>query len=68
MSLNETMVHPHLKFCLNLWSPHLKKDPRELKKVQKMTTQMNKEIHSTLEEKARILRSLVGEKENQPEA
>lgn len=36
MPLYSSMVEAHLEYCVLIWSPYLKKDIEELKKVHKM--------------------------------
>ena len=33
MLLYKTYVRPHLEFCIQAWSPHLKRDIQSLEKV-----------------------------------
>ncbi|MDF7910158.1 hypothetical protein P4822_14885, partial [Listeria monocytogenes] len=40
LPLYKSMGRPHLEHCMQIWSPHLKKDILELEKVQKRVTKM----------------------------
>ena len=34
------IIRPHLEYCIQFWSPHLKKDIVEMEKVEKSATKM----------------------------
>ena len=40
MLLYKTYVRSHLEFCIQAWSPHLKRDIESLEKVQCRATRM----------------------------
>ena len=50
--LHKTFVHPHLEYCVQVWSPHLRKDINTLEQIQMRATKLIPELkHLTYDER-----------------
>ena len=56
LRLYKSLVRPHLEYCIQVWSPYLRKDIVLLEKVQKRATKMISEIsHLSYEQRLKKL-------------
>jgi len=57
MSLYETLVRPHVEYCVSAWNPHHIKDKKLIEKVQRRFTKMiNNMEGKTYEERLQCLK------------